>query len=59
MRDTARAALEGAASECGASAWNGMLVARFISPDPQVLRADIVRFLERFRGAPMPRSWQT
>jgi urease accessory protein len=58
-REEARAALDGARSECGASAWNGMLVARFLSPDPQALRADLVRFLERFRGRPMPRSWQT
>jgi urease accessory protein len=58
-RDEARAALAGARSECGASAWNGMLVARFLSPDPQRLRADLVRFLENFRGRPMPRSWQT
>jgi urease accessory protein len=58
-REDARAALDGAACECGASAWNGMLVARFLSPDPQRLRADLVRFLERFRGASMPRSWQT
>jgi urease accessory protein len=58
-REDARAALDGAACECGASAWNGMLVARFLSPDPQRLRADLVRFLERFRGRPMPRSWQT
>ena len=58
-REPAREALENATSECGVSAWNGMLVARFLSPDPQALRADLVRFLERFRGAPMPRSWQT
>jgi urease accessory protein len=59
MREPARAALEEARSECGVSAWNGMLVARFLSSDPQALRCDLVRFLERFRGAPMPRSWQT
>ena len=58
-RDEARAALEDASSECGASAWDGVLVARFLSPDPQALRADLARFLERFRGRPMPRSWQT
>ena len=29
---TARAALDDASSECGVSAWNGMLVARFLSP---------------------------
>jgi urease accessory protein len=55
----AREALEHAASECGASVWNGMLVARFLSPDPHRLRADLARFLERFRGRPLPRSWQT
>jgi urease accessory protein len=58
MRESVRAALEGACSECGASAWNGMLVARFLSHDPQALRADLVRFLEIFRGAPLPRAWQ-
>ena len=58
-RAEARAALEGARAECGVSAWDGMLVARFLSPDPQVLRADLVRFLEQCRGAPMPRSWQS
>jgi urease accessory protein len=58
-REPARAAIDGARAECGVSAWDGMLVARFLSPDPQALRADLVRFLESFRGAPMPRSWQT
>jgi urease accessory protein len=58
-RDGARAALAGTRSECGVSAWDGMLVARFLSPNPQALRADLVRFLENFRGAAMPRSWQT
>lgn len=57
-RDEARAALGEAGCECGVSAWNGMLVARFLSPDPQILRADLARFLERFRGRPLPRSWQ-
>ena len=47
------------ACECGAGAWNGMLVARFLAPDPQALRAGLVRFSKLFRGAPMPRSWQT
>jgi hypothetical protein len=36
-----------------------MLIARFISQDAQALRSDLVRFLERFRGKEMPRSWQT
>ncbi len=57
--DEARAHLADARCECGASAWDGLLVARFLSFDPQALRADLVRFLARFRGAPMPRSWQS
>jgi urease accessory protein len=53
--DAVRAALADAAS----SAWNGMVVVRFLSRSAQALRADLVRFLERLRGTPMPRSWQT
>lgn len=56
--EAARAALDGAACECGASAYHGMLVARFLSPDPQGLRADLIRYVEALRG-PLPRSWQT
>jgi urease accessory protein len=55
--DEARDLLGPASSECGASAWNGMLVVRLLSRDPQQLRADLVRFLEGFRQAAMPRSW--
>jgi urease accessory protein len=57
--DAARAALADAVSECGASAWNGMLIARFLSLSAQALRIDLARFLERLSGKPMPRSWQT
>jgi urease accessory protein len=57
--DVGRAALADAQSQCGASAWNGMLIARFLSRNAQVLRADLVRFLELLSGRPMPRSWQT
>lgn len=55
--DEARGLLTQVTSECGASAWNGMLVMRFLSRDPQVLRRDLVCTLEKFRHAPMPRSW--
>lgn len=58
-RDDARAAIEGAACECGISAQNGMLIARFLSPDPQALRADLVHYLAWLRGRPVPRSWQS
>jgi urease accessory protein len=57
--DAARAALADASSQSGASAWNGMLIARFLSLSAQALRVDLVRFLESLSGRPMPRSWQT
>jgi urease accessory protein len=55
--DEARDLLGNASCECGASAWNGMLLIRLLSRDPQALRADLVGFLESFRHVPMPRSW--
>lgn len=62
--DEARAALDpercdAAGVEAGASALDGLLVLRFLSPDPRALRAALARFLETFRGEKMPRSWQT
>ncbi len=53
----ARAALDGSASEAGASAWNGMLVARFAAPDGQALRTDLIRLIESLRGTGIPRVW--
>jgi urease accessory protein len=55
--DAARDALAGASGECGASAWNGMLVARAIAPTGQALRADLTRLVETLRDTPMPRVW--
>ncbi|MBV8564422.1 MAG: urease accessory protein UreD [Methylobacteriaceae bacterium] len=43
---------------CGASAWNGILVARFGSASPQRLRAALVGLLEALRGRRVPRVWQ-
>jgi urease accessory protein len=57
--DMARDALAGAEGEGGASAWNGMLVARLIAPTGQTLRSDLIRLVERLRGVPMPRVWQS
>ncbi len=57
--DEARGMLDGAAAECGASAWNGLLLMRFASPDPQALRADVARAVAWVRERPMPRSWGT
>ncbi len=55
--DEARGLMEGNRSECGASAWNGLLAARWLAPDIETLRRDAVAFLTAFRGAPMPRVW--
>jgi urease accessory protein len=55
--DAARAALADAVGEAGASAWNGMLVARMIAPSGQALRHDLIRLIETLRGAAMPRVW--
>ncbi len=57
--DMAREALTGAVSECGATSLDGMLIARFLSPDAAALRADLARFMIHLTGAPLPRSWQT
>jgi urease accessory protein len=56
--DEARAALETSLCECGASAWNGMLVVRFLAVDPEALRQSASRFLNKFRAVPVPRVWQ-
>ena len=54
----ARAALEPhAAVTAGVSAWNGLLVARAISPSPERLRAAIVALLSGLRGRALPRLW--
>lgn len=58
-REEARAALDEASCECGVSAWNGMLVARFLAQDWRVLRGVLCAFLGVLRGRPMPRSWQS
>ena len=52
-----RAALAGTTCECGASAWNGLLVVRFLAQDIETLRRDASAFLVAFRGAPLPRVW--
>lgn len=43
--------------EAAASAWNGMLVARFLAPDAQPLHTALITFLTAFRGRDMPRVW--
>ena len=56
--DAARLALENSLCECGASAWNGMLIVRFVAADPSALRQSATRFLNQFRAGPVPRVWQ-
>jgi urease accessory protein len=55
--DGARDALDSGAWEGGASAWNGMLVARLLAPGGQALRAGLTLLIESLRGRPMPRVW--
>ncbi len=45
--------------EAAASAWNGHLAVRLMSPAVAPLRAGAARFLAAFLGRPMPRVWQT
>ena len=56
--EAVREALHAAPCEWGASAWNGMLTARFISPVPEMQRAAIVLALGALRGVAPPRVWQ-
>lgn len=56
--EDARAILDALEVECGASAWNGCLVVRFLGPDIARLRADAACFLAAFRRRPLPRVWQ-
>ncbi len=56
--EAAREWLEGGACECGASAWDGLLVVRWLAPSIGALRRDAARFMTALRGAPMPRVWQ-
>ena len=55
--DEVRSIIRDARTECGASAWDGMLLVRFVARDAQALRSDLVMFMQAFRGVPMPRSW--
>ncbi|MFI4994216.1 MAG: urease accessory protein UreD [Hyphomicrobiales bacterium] len=55
--DAVRAGLEGAHGECGASAWDGMLVGRFLAKDPAALQADLVRFLLVVTQGWLPHLW--
>ena len=55
--EAARGALAHHPVTAGVSAWNGLLVARAISPSPERLRAAIVALLSGLRGRALPRLW--
>jgi urease accessory protein len=56
--EAVRQVMADAACEWGASAFNGMLVLRLLSPSPENMRSAIVRLLQDFRGRMAPRVWQ-
>jgi urease accessory protein len=58
LLEGARKALDHASCECGVSAWNGMLIARFASQEPHRLRQTASDFLTEFRKRALPRVWQ-
>lgn len=52
-----RRALSPATSECGASAWDGLLVARFLSHDALAVRRDAANLAARLVPDSLPRIW--
>ncbi|NNF73456.1 MAG: urease accessory protein UreD [Rhodobacteraceae bacterium] len=53
-----RAALEGSPVNAAASAWDGKLTLRAMSPDAHGLRRLVAHVLTQLRGGPLPRVWQ-
>lgn len=43
--------------QCAASAWNGMLLARYAAVSPELLRSAIIGALSALRGRALPRVW--
>jgi urease accessory protein len=56
--DLARERLAHAPCAWGASAWNGLLAIRLLSPQPEHIRSALVPLLETLRGRAAPRVWQ-
>jgi len=52
------ASAEGGPVEAGASALDGFILGRALSPDPARLRALIVAVMMALTGRPAPRVWQ-
>ena len=58
LLDAAREALRGTQGRAAASAWNGLLIARFLAPDGMTLRGDLIPLLAALRGGrDLPRVW--
>ncbi len=47
----------GTGVQAAASAWNGLLIARFVSEDGRSLRTALTTFLTGYRGMELPRVW--
>jgi urease accessory protein len=62
-RDGLRAALAGAGChagcDCSTSAWNGMLVARFLGSDASAVRLGLVAAIANLTRRALPRVWST
>ena len=56
--DAVRGALSNARSNCAASAWNGMLTARFLGADANSVQKDVVKAVSTLTNRPLPRVWQ-
>jgi urease accessory protein len=56
--EAVRAVLADARSDCGVSAWNSKLTARFLGT-PEDVRRDIIRVTEVLSDRVMPRVWMT
>jgi urease accessory protein len=55
--EEARERLAGCRVEAGVSAFNGVLIARFLSQDPAALRTEFMQYLVWARGAPLSALW--
>lgn len=55
--NAARDSLRPATSDCGASAWNGMLIVRFAAEHAQAVRSDVQRTLRCLLKDNLPRIW--
>jgi urease accessory protein len=58
LLEPVRECLASATCAHGASAWNGMLAIRLLSPAPETMRAALAPLLHILRGRPAPRVWQ-